>query len=297
VQFFVPLLKEHFATSRSVRPLIFKPAASTVFIVMCYFCTSGKLPNQLRVAKVSECRLSLSHIPQRSASHPLSLKSTSILDIVPSSQSVETNELAKDPFQSIQRRLEMNQVIYHHRHNLDLAILLPTKTSSQSIAKMCEEAFGNCIDACFAKIDKTCDETVGDWVDRCCSLPLFGKENQETYQKILKAKKIAKVKLQLEKLQSAHPHDTDAMKEWRAKEIVKTKVELADVTGEEPPSIDPLQLPLMHEFELQELDAVSIIHFSLALHSLFSWVVEHRVIYISARACCLLHILPQDTLF
>jgi hypothetical protein len=163
---------------------------------------------------------------------------------------------------------------------------------------MCEEAFGNCLDACFAKIDKTCDETVGDWLDRCCSLPFFGKENQETYQKILKSKYIAKVKLQLERLQSAHPHDTDAMKERRTKEIVKTKVELANLRGEEPPSVDPLQLPLLHEFELQKLGAVSIIHFSLAaLHSLFYGRLKIGRYIFHAGICCLLHILPQDTLF
>jgi hypothetical protein len=221
---------------------------------------------------------------KRSSSHPLSLKPTSNFDIVPSSQYVKTHELAKDPFQSIQRRLETIQVICRHRRDFNPTILLPAKTST--IDKMCEEAVGNCVDGCCSSIDKMCEETFGDFIDRCCSLPCFGKTNQEDYQNIRKAKKIATVRAQLASLQSPHPHDTDAMKEWRAKEIVKTKVELADLTGEKPPTVDPLQLPLLHEFELHELD-VSITVLSLGLHSLFSCAVKNRVIYISYR-----HLLP-----
>jgi hypothetical protein len=204
---------------------------------------------------------------KRNSSHPLSLKSTSNFHIVPSSQSVKPNELAKGLFQSIQRKPETIQVICHHNHDLDLTILLPAKPSS--IDMMCEETFGNCIDGCCAKTDKICEETFGDWLDRCCSLPCFGKTNQQDYQRIRKAKKIVAVKLQLERLQNAHPHDTDAMKEWRGKEIVKMQVELADLTGEEPPSVDPLQLPLLHEFELHELNVSIIRSMSWAAFTLF----------------------------
>jgi hypothetical protein len=152
---------------------------------------------------------------------------------------------------------------------------------------MCEEAFGNCADGCCSSTDKMCEETFGDALDRCCSLPCFGKENQEDYLKMRKAKKIATVRAQLESLQSPHPHDTDAMKEWRAKEIVKTKVELADLTGEEPPTVDPLQLPLLHEFELHELD-VSITHsFSWAAFTLFMCGKKSGDIYfIRALVAC-----------
>jgi hypothetical protein len=214
----------------------------------------------------------MSIIPLRTkpkATHPIHYHSSQLQTSTsfPPRNPSTTNEIAKDPLQSIQRKLETIQVICRHRHNLDPAILLPAKTSS--IEKMCEEAFGNCIDGCFSSIDKFCDETFGDALDRCCSLPCFGKENQEDYLKIRKAKKIATVKLQLERLQSPHPHDTDAMKEWRAKEIVKTKVELADLTGGEPPTVDPLQLPLLHEFELHELNVSITCSFSWAAFTLF----------------------------
>ena len=132
-----------------------------------------------------------------------------------------------------------------------------------------------------------CEETFGDCIDRCCSLPCFGKTNQEDYQKIRKAKKIATVRAQLASLQSPHPHDTDAMKEWRAKEIVKTKVELADLTGEEPPTVDPLQLPLLHEFELHELDVSITCSFSWGAFTLFMCGKKSGDIYfIPALVAC-----------
>ena len=212
---------------------------------------------------------------KRSSSHPLSLKSTANFDIVPSSQYVKTNELAKGPFQSIQRRLETIQAFYRHRHDLDPVILLPAKTSS--IDKMCEEAFGNCVDGCCSSIDKMCEEAFGDCIDRCCSFCEYWISNREDR----KAKKIATVKLHLERMQSPHPNDTGAMREWREKEIIKTKVELADLTGEEPPSIDPLQLPLLHEFNVSMIRSLCFPN-SSCIHS-FSC----RAVYISRG-----HLLP-----
>jgi hypothetical protein len=42
------------------------------------------------------------------------------------------------------------------------------------------------------------------------------------------------------------------------------------LTGEEPPTVDPLQLPLLHEFELHELDVSITCSFSWAAFTLFT---------------------------